>query len=288
VLFSRGRASTVLAAGRQFKARRAVVSAIDARRLFLELCPATALSADLLREVRRIHVGLRNVSELKVDAVIERLPRMPGPAGFERSFMLSPNTTTEIERAFAAIELGRLPGRPPLMIAFPSTLEEGWAPDGRAVAWVSTFVPWRLESGEWDAPALEQAADHTWAAVERALGERMVPVSRRLTGPPHWVARHGNPHANPNHVEMSIDQLLAFRPSPSLAGYRTPIAGLYLTGAGTHPGGGVTGIPGRNAAAVIASDLRVAPRRPTAQQLREKLATLTDAARAARALGRAA
>jgi beta-carotene ketolase (CrtO type) len=48
-----------------------------------------------------------------------------------------------------------------------------------------------------------------------------------------WVARHGSPHANPNHVEMSLDQLLSLRPSPSLSGYRTPIGGLFLTGAGT-------------------------------------------------------
>ena len=65
------------------------------------------------------------------------------------------------------------------------------------------------------------------------------------------MARHGNPKANPNHVEMSLDQLLSFRPSPSLSGYRTPIGGLFLTGAGTHPGGGVTGVPGRNTAAVV-------------------------------------
>jgi phytoene dehydrogenase-like protein len=73
------------------------------------------------------------------------------------------------------------------------------------------------------------------------------PVERHVTGPLEWVARHGGAHANPNHVEMSLDQLLSFRPSPSLAGYRTPIGGLVMTGAGTHPGGGVTGLPGRNA-----------------------------------------
>jgi hypothetical protein len=71
-----------------------------------------------------------------------------------------------------------------------------------------------------------------------AMGATLEPVERHLTGPLEWVARTGNPHANPNHVEMSLDQLLAFRPSPSLSGYRTPIGGLFLTGAGTHPGGG--------------------------------------------------
>jgi len=87
---------------------------------------------------------------------------------------------------------------------------------------------------------------------------------------------------------MSIDQLLAFRPSPGLAGYRTPVAGLYLTGAGTHPGGGVTGLPARNAAAVLLDALGLGPRRRPGQRLRGQLALVRDAARAALALRRSA
>ena len=60
-------------------------------------------------------------------------------------------------------------------------------------------------------------------------GNALEPVERRVTGPLEWVARHGAAHANPNHVEMSLDQLLSFRPSPSLSGYRTPIGRLFLT-----------------------------------------------------------
>jgi beta-carotene ketolase (CrtO type) len=110
---------------------------------------------------------------------------------------------------------------------------------------------------------------------------------RRLTGPDAWLARHGNANANPNHVEMSIDQLLAFRPSPSLSGYRTPVAGLFLTGAGTHPGGGVTGVPGRNAAAVVLETLGLAGRGRRIERARTRAALILDAARAARELTRA-
>jgi beta-carotene ketolase (CrtO type) len=280
-----GRAAAVLTADERFEARRAVVSAIDARRLLLELMRPEDVGVALLDEARRIHVGRRNVSELKVDAVLTRMPRVPGPPGFERSFMLSPNTTADLEAAFASIQLGELPRRPPLMIAFPSTLEEGWAPPGRAVVWISTFVPWRPAAGPWDAGRLEGAAEHVWGVAERALGSPMEAVERRLTGPEDWVGRHRNPHANPNHVEMSIDQLLAFRPSPTLSRYRTPIAGLFLTGAGTHPGGGVSGVPGRNAAAVVLAALGHGDRRRLSRRLRERLALLADAARAARGLG---
>jgi beta-carotene ketolase (CrtO type) len=283
---SGGRAVAVHAGGGRIQAARAVVSSVDARRLLLGLLDEADVPPPLLAEARRIHVGRANVSELKVDAVLARMPELPGPAGFERALLLSPNTAADVEAAFARIRLGELPGRPPLMLAFPSALEPGWAPAGRAALWLSTFVPWRLASGPWDQAALERAAGHAWRVAERALGSALEPVERRVTGPLQWVARHGGPHANPNHVEMSLDQLLCFRPSPGLAGYRTPIGGLFLTGAGTHPGGGVTGVPGRNAAAVVLAALGRRGRRARGRRVRRRLALVRDAARAAAALRR--
>jgi beta-carotene ketolase (CrtO type) len=279
-----GRAVAVHAAGERFEAARAVVSAVDARRLFLGLLDERDVPTRLTEEVRRIHVGRANVSELKVDAVLASRPPVPGPAGYQRSFLLSANTIADVERSFASIRLGELPHRPPLMIAFPSALEPGWAPDGQETLWLSTFVPWQLESGPWTPQALDRAAQHAWTTAERALGVTLEPVERRVTGPADWVARTGNPHANPNHIEMSVDQLLGFRPSPSLAHYRTPVGALFLTGAGTHPGGGLTGIPARNTAAVVLDTLDLQRRRQTGQALREQAARLLDAARAIRTL----
>ena len=282
-----GRAVAVHAGGERLVAARAVVSAIDARRLFLGLMDPGDVPAGLRDELGRIHVGGRNVSELKVDAILAGPAPRPGPPGFSSALMLSPNTLADMERAFAEIQLGRVPARPTVMIGFPSELEPGWAPDGRGAVWLSAFVPWRLADGPWGPEALEAAADEVWATAERALGEAMPVAERRITGPDDWVARTGNPNACPNHIEMSVDQLLAARPSPSLARYRTPVAGLYLTGAGTHPGGGVTGLPGRNAAREIQSDLGIAPRARGAR-LRAQAGLLRDAARAAWALRRAA
>lgn len=280
-----GRPSAVIANGERYEASRAVVSAIDARRLFLGLFDEADVPDPLLAEVRRIHESQHNVSELKVDAVIEEVPRVNGPDGMEKAFMLSANTGTDIARAFSSLGLGQLPERPPVMIAFPSTLEAGWAPEGKGVVWLSTFVPWTPEKGSWDRELLEEAADLTWKTTEKALGYTMTPVERRLTGPLEWLDRHGNPGANPNHVEMSIDQLLAMRPSVSLSRYRTPIDGLFLTGAGTHPGGGITGVPGRNAAGVILDDLGI-KRGSRFGRLREQAALLRDALSATRELRR--
>ncbi len=282
-----GRATAVVAGGQRIVAQRAVVSQIDARRVFGGLIAANDVPGPLLAEVRRIHVGHHNISELKVDAIIDGLPALPGPQGFQRALLLSPNTGSDLEQAFARIRLGMLPERAPLMIGFPSTLERGWAPEGRHSVWLSTWVPWRPASGAWTTADLEEAADRTWSTAERAIGAELPVVERVLTGPDDWVKRNGNPQGNPNHVEMSIDQLLGMRPSPSLARYRTPIPGLFLTGSGTHPGGGVTGAPGRNAAAVVLEDLGVR-RRARGERLRAQIGLLRDAARAARSLRRAA
>ncbi len=213
------------------------------------------------------------------------MPEINGPAGMERTFMLSPNTGTDIQRAFSSIALGKLPKRPPLMIAFPSTLESGWAPEGKAVVWLSTFVPWVPEDGAWSPELLEKAAKLTWKTARKALGTELRPAAHELTGPEEWVERHGNPGANPNHVEMSIDQLMSMRPSPSLSGYTTPIEGLFLTGAGTHPGGGITGVPGRNTAGVVMERLGIR-RRNRVESLRQQAATLRDALKATRDLRR--
>ena len=284
---SGGRAVAVIAAGERIEARKAVVSGIDARRLFLEMIDRQAVPDDLLAEVGRIHVGTRNVAELKVDGITSSTPELPGPPGFERTMMLSPGTLPELERAFGSISLGELPERPPLMIGFPSLLEPGWAPDGKQSMWVSTFIPWRLRNRPWDERALEAAADHTWDAVETALGTKIDLSERHVMSAQDWVDKTGNPNSNPNHVEMSIDQMMSNRPSPSLARYSTPIAGLYLSGAGTHPGGGVTGMPGRNSAFAVMKDLGLA-RRTRIDSIRSQAAMIRDAFRAVRQLRKSA
>jgi beta-carotene ketolase (CrtO type) len=287
IVVAGGRAAGLVVAGEQVTASKAIVSQVDARRVFEGLLSPDVVPDSLLGEIRRIHVGLHNVGVLKADAIVDGVPHLPGPAGFERSLILSPNTGTDIQRAFAEIRLGVMPKRPPLMVGFPSALEPGWAPEGQSSVWLETWGPFRPANGEWTEAGLEQAGDHMWSTLERALGTKFSILERKVTSPSDWIERTGNLHANPNHVEMSIDQLLGMRPSPSLARYRTPISGLFLTGSGTHPGGGVTGATGRNAAAVVLEDLGIR-RRSRGAQLRAQLSLLRDAARSARALRKAA
>src|SRR4029453_6243998 len=107
-----GRGVAVHAGGERVVAGRAVVSSLDARRLLGELVDPGAVPAAVAEEVRRIHVGRANVTEIKFDAVLGAMPALPGPPGFERAFQLSANTTGDLERAFAAIRLGSLRERP--------------------------------------------------------------------------------------------------------------------------------------------------------------------------------
>jgi beta-carotene ketolase (CrtO type) len=278
-----GRAVAVHADGSRFVARQGIVSSIDPRRLFNGLVAEADVPPAIRVEIDKIHSGMHNVAELKIDAMVDGEPPPVSVSGFERSFIVSANTLTDLERAFARICLGNLPERPPLMMAVPSALEAGWAPPGRNILWVQTRVPWQPDGWSWDTARLESAAAQAWGTIERAFGHPLEVVGWRVTGPPQWLERIGGTSGNPNHVDMSIDQLLDMRPSPSLSRYRTPIPGLYLTGAGTHPGGGISGLSGRNTARQILKDARLA-RRFSYQQIREQVALLRDALRAVRAL----
>jgi beta-carotene ketolase (CrtO type) len=281
-----GRAVAVHAGGSRYPAKIAVVSSLDPVQVFTKLLSAGDVPAPVATEVARMHSGIHNVAELKIDAVVAR-PEIPVTVpGFERAYMVSANTLTELEASFAEIALGTLPRRPALMLAVPSSLEPGWAPVGQQVLWVQSRVPWQPAGWRWTADRLDEAARTVWSTVERAFGCDLEVVEWKLTGPPQWCDRHGGTSGNPNHLDMSIDQLLDMRPSPSLSKYRTPIAGLYLTGAGTHPGGGISGISGRNTAHQVLRAAKVGGRRQPGQRVREQAGLMRDALRAVRAIRR--
>jgi beta-carotene ketolase (CrtO type) len=103
--------------------------------------------------------------------------------------------------------------------------------------------------------------------------------------PLDWHRRTGNLFGNADHIDTTIDQMLGNRPSPLVARYRTPIRALYLTGAGTHPGGGITGGPGRNTAQVVMRDLGLAER-PSAREIGSKVKRVVALARAAMTMRR--
>lgn len=228
------------------------VSTLDAARTNrLVDPPIPALEA----AARGASSGALNVAEFKLDLALSA-PAAPGPFGHpEAIWMLQPHPDA-MTRSFGEIVAGLPPSEPPILWASPSALDPSGAPARGGTAWMSTFVPARLRDGVWSGDTLMATADRVLDSFAAITGDdvRDQVVDMRVTGPQAWERRTGAVYGNPNHIDMTIDQMFSRRP-PTGLGYRTGAPWLYLSGAGAFPGGGVTGLPGRNAARALLRDL---------------------------------
>ena len=130
------------------------------------------------------------------------------------------------------------------------------------------YAPYRLKDGSWEDGARENLADTVTETIsEYAPNFRDSIIHRQVLTPYDLERRFGLVGGNIFHGEMALDQLFSFRPAPGLSGYRTPISGLYMCGSGTHPGGGVMGIPGLNASRVAIRDAKSEDRKKWLQRL---------------------
>jgi len=232
-----------------------VVSNADPRTTFSKLLEPSEFGVSFSNDVRnikyrgssaRIHLALR---ELPVFAAAEGdMARLSGPIQI-------PPSLDDIERAFDCSKYGAYSDHPVLDILIPTLSDPGLAPDGQHVMSITArYAPYALREGSWD--------DHKEAFADRAIetlaeyapGIRDLVLHRRVLSPTDLENEFGLPEGNPNHGDMLLDQFFHMRPVPGFANYRTPITGVYLCGAGCHPGGGVTGIPGYNAAREILKD----------------------------------
>ena len=162
-----------------------------------------------------------------------------------------------MERAFDAAKYGDFSPAPYLDITIPTLTDPSLAPEGRHVMSIyAQFAPRDLKQGDWPSRR-EEFADvvvNTLSAYAPDL-ESLI-LTRQIITPDDLEREYNLAGGHPLHGEMSLDQFYAFRPLIGWTQYRTPAGGLYLCGAGTHPGGGVTGAPGANAAREILKDLR--------------------------------
>jgi len=250
-----GRARGVeLADGRALEAPL-VVSSLDPRRSLLGLVGADALPAELVAELGALDFRSPVV---KINAALGALPRFRGRTqagvGPEHVGTIHVGATDldALERSFAEAAAGRLPARPMVELTIPSALDPGLAPPARHVA--SLFVqhvPHDWDVARWDG-ARDAFADRVFALVDEvAPGFSASVVHREVLAPPDLESLLALSGGNIFHGAMTLDRLLFLRPLAGMARYRTPIAGLWLCGAGTHPGGGVMGACGRNAAREI-------------------------------------
>jgi len=162
-----------------------------------------------------------------------------------------------VERAFDDAKYGVPSRRPLLEITIPTTYDDSIAPPGKHIMNIFLqYTPYHLRDRPWDG-VRESYADRVMDLVEEyAPGFKDLVRFRQVLSPVDLEATFGLTGGNIFHGDMSADQLFFLRPVPGWARYRTPIRNLYLCGSGTHPGGGVMGAPGYNAAREILHDFR--------------------------------
>ena len=258
ILVRNGRATGVALEDGTEIAAKVVVSNADPKRTFLGLVEQKQLPEDFRRAIAGIKM---DGPCAKVNFVLSEEPRVNGmPREFEKSqralFTLVPSLEFA-ERCYDIAKLGEIPEELWVDCVVASNVDPSLAPEGRHVmTCFIQYVPYRLKKGTWDENR-ELLGDR----VVRKIGEYApnVPgsvVARQVLTPLDLERTYGLTEGNIFHGDLNLEQLFFMRPVAGFAQYRTPVEGLYLCGAGTHPGGGVTGAPGHNAARRVLKDLR--------------------------------
>ena len=255
---SAGRAVAVTdSAGKSYHAK-VVASTVDANLTFNRFLPAEALPAQFLRAVNHIDYASATT---KINFALSELPdfrAIPGTAvaPHHRGTIHICDSIDWLERAYDDAKYGRTSSQPILEITLPSSVDRTLAPDGKHV--MNMFVqytPYKLAGGkQWD-DVKESFADRCVdLLVEFAPNMRGAIEHRQVLSPLDLERTYGLTGGNIFQGAMNFNQLFSMRPIPGWADHRTPLAGLYLCGAASHPGGGVIGACGRNAARAILAD----------------------------------
>jgi phytoene dehydrogenase-like protein len=242
-----------LASGEDIPAR-AVVSGADPKRTLLHLVDPEALGPTLGWRAANIRSP---GTVAKVNLALDGLPRF-GDADRERlrGRIVVASGIDDLESAFDASKYGSVSDAPYLEATIPTLSDPSLAPDGGHVMSVLVqWAPYRLRDGDWDGRR-EELGDVVLKRLEDVgPGIAGLVRERRVLTPLDLERTYGLTEGHPLHAEPGLDQFFAWRPLYGYARYRMPVQGLYLCGAGAHPGGGITGAPGANAAREIVADL---------------------------------
>lgn len=253
-------AQGVQLADRSMVDARCVVASVDPRRLYLTLVDESALDADFLRRIRGYKCGS---ATFRLNLALSELPDftcLPGrelQPHHQSAIVIAPSLAYMEQAYFDARTYGC--SRAPIIgMLIPSTVDPTLAPPGQHVASLTCqHFAYDLPRGlHWDA-IREAAADHVIDTVARfAPNFKDAVLGRKVRSPLDLERDFGLTGGDIFHGAMTPDQILATRPVLGHADYRSPVSGLYLCGAGAHPGGGVSGLPGHNAAREILRDFR--------------------------------
>jgi phytoene dehydrogenase-like protein len=235
-----------------------VVSNADPKRTFLQLLDGCELPLDFSAG---LHAYRCEGASLKINLAVAELPQVRGLSNdrepYDRSLIQLTSTLMELDSHQALAARGIPAEDPHVEMCIPSVHDSSLAPPGKHVITIGVrSQPYRLSNGSWD-QVKDQVADRIVAKLGRFFPNLPGSILHRQVLTPLDLERllylTGGHHM---HGDMTPDQLFFMRPIRGYGDYRTPVGGLYLCGAGTHPGGGVTGANGRNCAREIMRDVR--------------------------------
>ncbi len=246
-----------------------VASNAHVQTTLLKLVDSNDLPASFRQRVAGIRVG--NGIGMTIRCAMKALPSYSaapshlnpfGYAEHHNAMQLICPSVDYLQRAYDEAALGQPASHPALVVMTPSGIDRTIVPEGKQLLYIwAQYHPYKLAEGQQWADIREREADRLLATLGEYAPNVLDAVEDVFIEDPQDLEQQvGLVSGNIMHVDMSLDQMFFFRPLPELAGYRTPIRGLYLTGASTHPGGGVSAMPGRNSAQVVLHDLGKARR----------------------------
>jgi phytoene dehydrogenase-like protein len=256
---SRGAQGVQLKDGRVIEAR-CVAANVNPKLLYLQLIDAPALDADFRRRMQAWKCGS---ATFRMNVALNELPDfncLPGSdvAQHHQSGIIMAPSLAYMEQAYFDARTYGCSRAPVVELLIPSTVDDSLAPAGQHVAslFCQHFSPELPNGLSWD-EIREQAADHVIDTVTRyAPNFKDAVIARKILSPLDLERDFGLTGGDIFHGALTLDQLWSARPVLGHGDYRSPVNRLYLCGSGTHPGGGVTGLPGRNAAREIIRDFK--------------------------------
>ncbi len=257
ILVKGGKArGVVLESGEEIKAK-AVATGVDPKRTFLQLMDPADLGEDFLADVRRFRC---EGTSCKINLALNGLPEFtayPGsPGPHHRATMHICPSVDYIERAWDDAKYGHPSEKPLIEMTVPTMYDPTLAPAGKHIMGLFLqYAPYTLKGTTWEVER-DRFADRVIGLIEEyAPNIRSLIEHRQVLTPLDLEQRFGITGGNIFHGEMGVDQMFFFRPFAGWARYRTPVKHLYICGSGAHPGGGVMGAPGHNAAREMLKDL---------------------------------
>ena len=232
-----------------------VSSSVDPRLTFMKMIGAEHLPDDFVEDIKRYKF---RGSSGKVNLALDGLPdfrALPGPGPHLRGAISISPSVEYMERAYDDAKYGHFSRRPYIDIVIPSLTDPSVAPPGKHV--MSCFVqyaPYHLKEGTWEEQREEFGDTVIDTLAEHAPNIHELILHRQVLTPLDIEHKFGLSEGNIFQGELTLEQLFFLRPAPGWAQYRTPIRNLYMCGSATHPGGGIMGAPGRNAAMKILGD----------------------------------